>query len=80
MPSQAHVITFKIYHALFKYAILLSKMYIISENFTWPVLLKAQQVIGCSIGSEVLSFVRASLSQNENLPSDPTVAKVPCTG
>ena len=44
---------------------------------TWPVLLKAQQVIGCSIASDVLSLVRASLSQNENRPSDPTVASVP---
>ena len=44
---------------------------------TWPVLLKAQQVIGCSMASDVLSLVRASLSQNENRPSDPTVASVP---
>ena len=34
----------------------------------------------CSIGSEVFSLVRASLSQKLNRPSEPTVANVPWTG
>ena len=45
-----------------------------------PVALNAQDVMGCSIGSPVLSLVRASLSQKAHRPSEPTVARVPCTG
>lgn len=46
----------------------------------WPLWLKAQHDMGCSIASEFFSFVRASLSQKLNLPSEPTVASVPWTG
>lgn len=42
--------------------------------------LKQHRVIGCSIGSEDFNLVLASLSQNPNVPSPPTVATVPWTG
>ncbi|CAG2059887.1 unnamed protein product [Timema podura] len=47
---------------------------------TEPSRNRGQRVIGCSMASEGFNLVRASLSQKLKLPSDPTVARVPCMG